>query len=191
MHVRFGHYAACKPPVAFPPNCSRPFIAIKLSIADDARTCDSLVMSKLVLSYRYDASFFKTNPNQIRDDFGLLSVAVETDRFSGKGGFWVQWQDVKEFGEALETYPIREDQPIAVQWGYDMQEGDDLILRIEIAPADKRGNLAVGFEIADDYEPRDRVRGSFLTNYPDLAAFRVGIEQLMNREAEEAVLSGQ
>ena len=148
-------------------------------------------MSKLVLSYQYDASFFKTNPKQIRDDFGRLSVAVETDRFSGRGGFCVQWQDVKEFGKALEPYPIRKDHPVVIQSGFDMQEGDDLILLIEIAPADERGNLAVRFEIADDYEPRDRVRGSFLTNYTDLAAFRVGIEQLMDREAEVAILSGQ
>mgnify|MGYP001596760088 CR=1 FL=1 len=148
-------------------------------------------MSKLILQYQYDASFFNTKPNQIRDDFGRLSVAAETDRFSGKGGFWVQWQDVKEFGEALETYPIQEDHPVIVQWGFDMQQGDDLILRLEIAPADKRGNLAVSFEIADDYEPRHRVRGSFLTNYPDLTAFRVGIAQLMNREVEKAILSGQ
>jgi hypothetical protein len=66
-----------------------------------------------------------------------------------------------------------------------------VILRLEIAPADKHGNLAVRFEIADDYEPRHRVRGSFLTNYPDLAAFRAGIAQLMNREVEKAILSGQ
>jgi hypothetical protein len=148
-------------------------------------------MSSLILQYEYDASFFNSKPNQIRDDFGRLSIAVEADRFSGKGGFWVQWQEVREFGEALDAYPIREDHPVIVQWGFNMQEGDDLILRLEITPADKRGNLAVLFEIADDYAPRHRVRGSFLTNYSDLAAFRVGIEQLMNCEVDKAILSGQ
>lgn len=72
-----------------------------------------------------------------------------------------------------------------------MQEGDDLILRLEINPADNCGNLDVRFEIADDYEPRNRVRGSFLTNYPELAAFRVEIAQLMTREVEKAILGGQ
>ena len=62
-------------------------------------------MSKLTLRYQYDASF--SDPTQPRDDFGWLSVRVETDRFSGNGGFWVQWQDVKEFGEALNVFPLR------------------------------------------------------------------------------------
>lgn len=33
--------------------------------------------------------------------FGWLNVDAGGDHFSGQGGFWVQWQDVKEFGEAL------------------------------------------------------------------------------------------
>ena len=145
-------------------------------------------MSKLTVAYKHDRSFF--DPKMARDDFGWLSVAVETDTFSGKGGFWVQWQDLKEFGEALGSFPISEDNPIAAQWGFDMQEGDDLILRLEVAPADKRGNLAVRFEIADYVEPRNRARGVFLTNYPDLDVFRVGIARLIEGEIEKAVLNG-
>jgi len=82
---------------------------------------------------------------------------------------------VKEFGEALGGFPIGEDQPFVAQWGFDMQEGDDLKLRLEVAPADKRGNLFLRFEVADNDEPEDRARGRFLTKYPDLDAFRVEI----------------
>ena len=146
-------------------------------------------MSRLTLQYQYDSSFF--DPKQSRDDFGRLSVAVETERFSGKGGFWVQWQDVRKFGEALDKFPITAEKPITVQWGFNMQEGDDLILRFEIAPANKRGDLVVRFEVADDYQPQYRVRGWFLTNYPDLEAFRTAIASLMTGEAAEAVLIGQ
>lgn len=146
-------------------------------------------MRKLALQYQYDSSFF--DPKKAQDDFGRLSVAVETERFSGKGGFWVQWQDVKEFGEALDVFPITAEKPVSVQWGFNMQEGDDLILRFQIAPTNTRGDLVVRFEIADDYEPQNRVRGWFLTNYPDLDAFRVGIALLMNGEVAEAVLAGQ
>lgn len=146
-------------------------------------------MSKLTLRYQYDASFF--DPKQPTDDFGRLSIDVETDRFSGKGGFWVQWQDVKEFGEALNAYPITTEHPIAAQWGYNMLEGEDLILRLEIAPANKRGDLAVRFEIADDRERNCRLRGRFTTNYPDLDAFRTGIARLIAREAVEAILIGR
>ena len=146
-------------------------------------------MSQLALRYEYDASFF--NQKLTRDDFGRLSISVNTDRFSGRGGFWVQWQDVKEFGEALTVFPIKVGEPISTQWGYNMQEGEDLILRIEIAPANGRGDLKVQFEIADEFETRERVRGSFLTNYPDLDAFRLAIATLMNNEADEAVLTGR
>jgi len=146
-------------------------------------------MSKLTLRYQYDTSFF--DPNQPTDDFGRLSVAVETERFSGKGGFWVQWQDVKEFGEALSPFPIAADKPIVAQWGFGVLEDDDLILHLEVVPANKRGDLAVRFEIADDLEPNNRVRGSFVTNYPDLEVFRLTIARLMDGEEEDAFLTGR
>ena len=146
-------------------------------------------MSKLTLRYQYDASFF--DPKKPRDDFGWLAVEVQTDRFSGDGGFWVQWQDVKEFGEALNVFPIAAGRPVVAQWGFDMQEGDDLRLRIEIAPANNRGDLNVRFEMADYHEPDNRTRGYFTTNYPDLDAFREGIARLMERQADEATLTGR
>ncbi len=146
-------------------------------------------MSKLTFRYQYDASFF--DPKKPRDDFGWLMVRVQTDQSSGEGGFWVQWQDVKEFGEALNVFAIAADRPIVAQWGFDMQEGDDLRLRIEIVPANKRGDLAVRFEVADYNEPHNRARGCFTTNYPDLDAFRVGIANLMDRQSDEATLNGR
>ncbi|MES3083862.1 hypothetical protein [Sphingomonas faeni] len=145
-------------------------------------------MSRLTLRYRYDASFF--DPKLDRDDFGRLSVVVETDKFSGRGGFWVQWQDVREFAEALAVFPIVSGSPIVGQWGYNMQEGDDLVLRFEIASANKRGDLLVTFVVADEHHRGSRVSGSFLTNYPDIEAFRLGIGYMMESEVEEAVLEG-
>jgi hypothetical protein len=61
-------------------------------------------MTKLTLRSRFDASFFDTSLN--RDDFSYLSVDVETERIFAKGGFWVQWHDVKEFGEALGGFQL-------------------------------------------------------------------------------------
>ena len=72
-----------------------------------------------------------------------------------------------------------------------MQTGDDLMVRIEIASADKRGNLTARFEVADTNDPRNRVRGSFLTTYADLDAFRSSIARMMDNEIEEAVLIGR
>ena len=143
-------------------------------------------MNQLSLKYQYDGT-----PTKILDDFGRLSVSVDA-RFSGQGGFWVQWQDVREFGESLSSYPL--EASVVAQWGYNMQEGDDLILRLEIAPANLTGDLLVTVEIADDLQDHggsDRVKSSFLTNYPQLESFRLAIDKLMDGEVSEAVLQGQ
>jgi len=148
-------------------------------------------MSHLTIGYRYDASFFE--PKLPRDDFGRISAAVATEHISGRGGFWVQWQDVRQFGERLAAYPLSPEAPVVGQWGYEKQDGEDLILRIEITPANKTGDLLVRVEIADDLQepPRDRVRSSFLTNYPQLESFRSDIAKLMDGEVSEAVLTGR
>ncbi len=117
-------------------------------------------------------------------------MAVITGAFSGRSGFWVQWQDVKEFGESLSIYPITLDAPLSAEWGYEMQKGDDLMLSVEVSPKNTTGDLLVRVVVADFDDPTKRVRTSFVTNYPDLEAFRLAIAQLMNREIEEAVLEG-
>lgn len=136
-------------------------------------------MSQLVLRYDFDAAG------------GWLDVSVTTAKFSGQGGFWVHEQDVREFGEKLSTYPIRPEAPLTAAWGYEMLEGDDLVMGVEIVPANPRGDLLVRVELADHMEPTERVRTSFLTNYPELDRFRTAIMSLMERTTDEAVLSGR
>ena len=75
-----------------------------------------------------------------------------------------------------------------------MQEDEDLILRIEITPANKTGDFLVRVELADDlhdHGPRDRVRASFLTSYPQLTSFSSDIAKLMDGDVSEAVLTGR
>ncbi len=115
---------------------------------------------------------------------------VRTDKFRGRAGFWVQWQDVEEFGQSLRTYPIPAGTPLRGAWGIEPWEGESLILRIEVAPANRRGDLKVEVEVADYVEPSERLRASFLTNYPQLEAFSGNIAKLMKRQTEEAVLTG-
>src|SRR5262245_53706859 len=117
-------------------------------------------MKQLTLRYEFDA----------KDDFGWLDVDVRTERFSGRGGFWVQWQDVEEFGQSLRTDPVQADAALRGAWRFEPWEGDALIVRIEVAPANARGDLKVDVEVADHIEPAERVRTSFLTNYPQLEA---------------------
>ena len=137
-------------------------------------------MKQLTLRYEFAAD----------DDFGWLDVEVGTDKFWGRAGFWVQWQDVEEFGQSLRTYPIRGDAPLRGAWGYEPWEGGSLIVRIEVAPANSTGDLKVDVEVADQFEQKERVRTSLMTNYPQLEAFSESIEKLMKRRATEAVLVG-
>lgn len=142
-------------------------------------------MSRLTFKYEYDESFFdKRLP---RDDFGLLTVSVVTDQFSGTGGFWVQWREVKEFGESLSTFPITSDEPPKAEWSCD----NDFVSGVTISPANATGDMLVRVKIADHYEPSRNVSASFLTNYPNIEAFRLSIINLMDRKVDEAILRGQ
>lgn len=113
-------------------------------------------MNELTLTYEFDPE----------DDFGWLGVEVRTERFSGRGGFWVQWQDVEEFGKSLRTYPITNEAPLLGAWGYEPWEGDALVVRIEVAPANSTGDLKISVEVADNHERSERVRTSFRTPLP-------------------------
>ena len=125
------------------------------------------------------------------DDFGWLELDVRTGHFSGRAGFWVQWQDIVEFGEDLPSYPMPYGTRFDRSWGYREEEIETIVLAIGIEPADKRGNLTVDATVADHIEPRQRVSALFTTNYPDLDRFRDEIARMMRREAEEAVLTGR
>lgn len=171
--------------VGFPPQTRQQVRPGNNAIADAFWECHSTSMSSgLTLKYEWS-----NDPN---DDFGWLDVVVTSDRFSGRGGFWVQWQVVKEFGEELATYPILPEEPVTGSWGYKPWEGDSLVVSVEIAPADTRGNLQVKVWLRDldDGPPSACIRTSFITNYPELEAFRTAIAGMMNREADTAALVG-
>ena len=145
-------------------------------------------MSKLVLGYEFDRSHF--DKNLPPDDFGWLSLAVTTKDFTGKGGFWVQWQDIVEFGKRLDAYPIKKNSQIEAQWGYDTQEGDDRILHICLSPKGPLGDLLASVEIADPHNQSQRLNAAFRTTYAALDIFRSDIEKLMSGDCEEATLHG-
>ena len=144
--------------------------------------------SSLTFAYK-----FTGDPN---DDFGWLDVTVVSERISGRGGFWVQWQDVKEFGEKLSIYPIAPEAPLKAEWGYEPWEGDALVVSIEIAAANKRGDLSVKVWLRDytemgEGESSECLRTSFITHYPELESFGLEIAKLMNGKTDEAKLLGR
>lgn len=143
-------------------------------------------MNQLVLRYEYDGN------EPIMDDFGRLTMSVTTDQFSGSGRYWVQWQDLVEFGNSLATFPIPPDAALEARWGLLDCLGDNLALAVSIAPANSTGDLRVTAEIGRCSNlSGDQLRTSFLTNYPDIERFRLSLARLMDRKAEQALLKGQ
>jgi len=138
-------------------------------------------VDSLTLNYEPDAE----------DCVGQLFVRVRTASFSGYGFIWAQPEDVQEFAAKLEAYPIDADDPPMLRWGFDDCHGENLILDIKITPADGVGNLLVAVELADMYEPQERVRTSFRTTYSDLQAFREALPPIMRGEEARATLLGR
>ncbi|MFN3943871.1 MAG: hypothetical protein ACK4K7_02930 [Allosphingosinicella sp.] len=125
------------------------------------------------------------------DDFGWLAFEVITHDFSARSGFWVHWRDVADFAADLSRYPIAPDDPVRARWGFETLQGDDLILGLEIAAANRRGGLVARVEVADHLCPRHRLRTSFATSYAAVAAFAAALSAVVARTADAAVLSGE
>lgn len=137
----------------------------------------------LTLTYRFSST----------DDFGWLQLRVETSRFSGTSGNWVQWQDVAEWSGALLRHPITAEAPVEVDWGFSEADGSNAVtvLGVSISPANSTGDLAVLVKLADHYEPRNRCETTFRTNYPQLVDFARDVRLVMANEKDVAVLTGQ
>jgi hypothetical protein len=124
------------------------------------------------------------------DDFGWVMVRVETPDFSGRNGTWAQWQDVREFGATLSRFPIELTNPVTCEWGFGEGRKQQVVTRVVIAPEGATGGLIVDVEIANHYDPRNRCRTRFQTDYPSVARFREQIEAMMRKEAPSAALEG-
>jgi hypothetical protein len=124
------------------------------------------------------------------DDFGWLTARVETPDFSGENGMWVQWQDVAEFGEALARYPIEAADPVTGEWGFGEDGTYEIVTKVAIAPESATGALLVDVLLANYYEPANRCRTRFRTDYPATARFREQIARMMQQDSRTAILRG-
>jgi len=134
------------------------------------------------LTLKYE---FNPDPN---DDFGWLEARVEADGFCGANGFWVQWQDVVEFASSLSQYPLPKGQRVEAEWGYSEGGTYTRVTFISLTASNRGGGIAVCVDLADSYDVRRRCQLVFETSYANLSDFRVGLESLMKRAGESAVL---
>ena len=137
-------------------------------------------MSQLTLSFEADEW----------TDTNRLGVEVCTEDFSGRGRGWIDRASVVDFASNLSNYPFTPENPVILAMGFNTLQGDDLIGRIEIGPADRLGNLYVKVEIANYHDRWQRVRTEFRTNYPDLERFQFRLRRLLAEGEPPAVLNG-
>lgn len=131
---------------------------------------------------------FEPDPH---DCVGRLFVHVGTGSFSGSGVFWAQAQDLEEFATQLGRYPLSQDDLPTIRWGYNACEAEDLLLFVQVTPFDRVGGLRVAVELADLYDPQNRVRTSFKTTYSDIDRFRAALAPLVRGEEAKATLLGR
>ena len=139
------------------------------------------------LTLRYE---FSSDP---ADDFGWLAVSVHTYAFTGRGGFWVQWQTSKKW---LRSWMLTHACPRTRSWRNGGQCNSDgsnyeVIVGISIVPTNKTGDLDVIVHIADHHDTRRRCQTVFRTNYANTAKFAVELKALIDRQQDVAVLLGR
>ncbi|MFC0590551.1 hypothetical protein ACFFF7_14160 [Novosphingobium aquiterrae] len=142
---------------------------------------------QLSLGYLYDSSF--DDPKKPRDDFGSLRLSVQSADFFGRTAFWVQWQDVREFADDLVAYTASSVAVFSRQWGYNLHEGDDLIIRLQFDRLAKDEYILTA-ELADGHQPEDRVLTRFKTNSQAVLWFVRDVKKVMDRDLAEAILLG-
>ncbi|MEM9086152.1 MAG: hypothetical protein AAGB23_09550 [Pseudomonadota bacterium] len=118
-------------------------------------------------------------------------MSLQSGSFSGKSGFWVQWQDLLEFGDQLPSSPARLSERISCDWGFDTLEKDDLVLSLSIEEIGGLGELSVSVELADHNAPFNRLRASFRATYASLDLFKRDLLKHIAHEGEAAELVGR
>jgi hypothetical protein len=146
-------------------------------------------MGRLTLRYAWNTDF---DPAQsfYSEEEGRLAVSVAAGGFSGSVSVESRAKDVRDFGESLSTYPIRQDAPLSAFWGYEGHRA-----RVAVRSVKGTGSLVARVEIesvaaAEGAPAPDAVRVSFVTDYAQVEAFRRSIASMMDGKAKEAVLSG-
>ena len=145
-------------------------------------------MPGLSLSYTHDRSYFeKSLP---RDDFGWLEANIVTSKVSANAGFWVQWQDIQEFGEALPTDKKRLTSSLAVDWGSTDAGIYTPHIAISLSPKGDLGEILVAVELSDFHEPTSLARATFRATYSAIEIFKEDIVRLLACQADKAELLG-
>jgi len=135
----------------------------------------------LKLSFEHDG-----DPN---DDVGWLLIDVTADGFAGRGGMWVQWQDLLELSEKLEAFPLPKDNPIGEDWGYGGGDDYQSIISLQFSNAGNRGPVKVLVQINVEDDLELAVKCKFNVAYSSLDQFRGKLAEMAKRKAGSCLLS--
>ena len=138
-------------------------------------------MSRAVLTFSPDDA-----PNQV----ALLRLVVETPSFSGVGEAWAWIDPIQQFADRLLQFPISNDKPPELIFGYGLQRVDDRVLSLKIIADDQRGTLRVIANVSDYADRMSKLTTHFETHYPDVERFQRQLISMITGQRTEAVLDG-
>jgi hypothetical protein len=140
-------------------------------------------VASLTLKYEHNS-----DPN---DDFGWLAMSVATEMMQGEGGMWVQWQDVKEFAESLDVFPLSDGEFRELDRGYGQQNDYHSVVKVRIEPKNVKGDLVVTARLSDSDDPEQHLQTKFVCHYASVSLFRDALLAVVDRTRDKAILEGR
>lgn len=101
------------------------------------------------------------------DNFAQFSAMVSARGFSGETSYILYASQVRSFLEKLVVFPMTE--PALLTVGEEFDDGP--LLKLDVRPADRIGNLRVRVMLSADDDRNRRVSTDFLCVYSDLERF--------------------
>ncbi|AMO71423.1 hypothetical protein [Sphingorhabdus sp. M41] len=122
------------------------------------------------------------------DDFGLLYVRVVNGFTRLESDFWVQWQDIVEFGQALEQ-PSKHFSKVEECWGQTLETGEhQTIIKILFDQINEQGHIDLSVELRDRDDPKKFGSTRFLVPLSSIASFRDEVRLMMDKKSRTATL---
>jgi len=126
---------------------------------------------------------------------GEVTAHVESGAFAGRSSAWFSMEQLRAFGETLDTFPIVPGQEPTLAGGFwnDDDNLDQTHVSIRIDPAGPRGELRLRVALATpDWSHGESnqhgVQVGFILSYSDLGTFRRDFAALLDGKLREACL---
>ena len=128
---------------------------------------------------------------------GELIATCSHDQYSGRGGAWVNKEQIRAFAQAISVFPLDPDNPPSLAGGFwddgaDALKPTEVHLGIDVTPLDALGRLRITVRLANEVwgDPKQTLECHatirFLGTYGDIAQFAAVLVGLVDGQSSEA-----